>query len=179
MVTEVQASVFRPILFLEGVFASGTLRLCTGVESFVWAPYTWIGAGNLLQISEIQESSDVEATGFTISLSGQPSANIAIALASCRQGSICRIWLGALDADGALIADPVLLRRGRLDVPSIDDTGEECTISITYEDRLVDLERARERRYTTADQQIDYPEDLGFQFVPSLQDAVDVWGKQT
>lgn len=177
MIAEVQAKVLRPALFLEGEFATGTLRLWTGIGQIPWNGQTWTGAGNLIAISAIQESADIEATGFTVSLSGQPSASISLALQSCRQGKPCKIWLGMLDAAGAVIADPYLLRQGRLDVPSVEDSGNECVISIAYEDRLVDLERARERRYTSGDQAIDWPLDLGFAFVPSLQSAVDVWGR--
>ena len=39
------------------------------------------------------------------------------------------------------------------------------------------IERARVRRYTHEDHQIDYPGDLFFQFVGSLSDKVLTWGK--
>ena len=40
------------------------------------------------------------------------------------------------------------------------------------------LKRSRERRYTHDDQQIDFPGDLGFEFVPKLQELNLVWGGQ-
>ncbi len=78
-----------------------------------------------------------------------------------------------------LVDDPYLLKRGQLDVAVIDDTGESCKISVSYEDRLVDLQRPRERRYTHEDQQIDYPGDKGFEFVPTLQDMQLQWGRKS
>lgn len=74
-----------------------------------------------------------------------------------------------------LIADPYMLRRGKFDIAVIDRSGDSCTIQAQYEDRLIDLERPRARRYTSADQQRDYPADLGFDYVPSLQDMQILW----
>lgn len=186
MLAELGAAKLRPILLYEGVFAAqgsppddGYLRLWSGTGTVSWNGYLWTGAGNLLAISPLQETSEIQATGFTVTLSGMPSANIATALAATRQGMLGNIWLGCLTQAGAVIADPFLARQGRLDVPSIDDAGDTCTISVQYEDRLVDLERPRERRYTNEDQHLDYPLDQGFEFVPALQDAQAVWAAAT
>lgn len=75
-----------------------------------------------------------------------------------------------------LVADPYQLDGGRLDFTVIEDAGDTCTIAAQYESRLVDLERPRERRYTAEDQKIDYPADLGFDYVPSLQETELIWG---
>ena len=75
-----------------------------------------------------------------------------------------------------LIADPFLAFAGRFDVPDILEAGERATITAKYESRLIDLDRVRARRYTSEDQQLDYPGDKGFDYVPSLQDAVITWG---
>ena len=83
---------------------------------------------------------------------------------------------GAIDSSGALVVDPYTTFQGRLDVPEIVDGGDDCTIQISYESRLIDLERARERRYTHEDQQIDSPGDKGFEFVTLIQDQTVVWG---
>ena len=42
---------------------------------------------------------------------------------------------------------------------------------------LIDLNRSRVRRYTNEDQQIDYPTDVGFEYVQSLQDFEIKWGR--
>ena len=86
-----------------------------------------------------------------------------------------KVWIGALDSAGAVIADPFLAFEGRLDVPDIIDDGETCTVTVSYESRLIDLERPRERRITHEDQQIDYPGDRFREYVAGLQDQVIVW----
>lgn len=174
--TALAADKIRLALLFEGEFATGTLRLWTGVGDLSWNGHTWTGAGQLLSASEIRETGDVRATGLTISLSGMPSTLLSVVLQSARQGYGGTVWLALFDAAGAVIADPAITFKGRLDVPSIDEAEDGCTISVSYESRLIDLDRARDRRYTSEDQAIDYPADLGFDYVPSIQDAQINWG---
>lgn len=180
MDTAVQAAVVYPAILYEGEFESGGvpayLRLWSGVGSLSYDGDTYTGGGSLLGISEIAERSGIEAVGFSVTVSGMDSAAISIALQSIRQGKPGSLWLGCLDATGALIADPYLLQRGKFDIAVIDRTGPTCTITANYESQLIDLFRPRERRYTHEDQQLDYAGDLGFEYVPSLQDAQLVWG---
>jgi hypothetical protein len=172
---EVIADSLRPVLLYAGDFTGGTLRLWTGAGTLVWMGENWVGAGDLLGVSEIDESADIRANGVTLSLSGLNPSVISAALGQARQGLPGQVWIGALAADGTLIADPCLIFEGRLDVPEIDDSGDTCTVSISYESRLIDLERPRERRITHEDQQIDYPGDRGRGYVTVLQAAVVVW----
>jgi hypothetical protein len=60
---------------------------------------------------------------------------------------------------------------------TIDEGPEESVIAVSAESRLVDLERARERRYDHRDQQIVHPGDMFFEYVPSIVEAEIVWGK--
>lgn len=175
MVTEITAKSLAPIILMEGEFATGTARFWSGYGTLSWNGADWSGLGHLVELSPIEESTEIAAKGFSVRLGGQDPATLSLALAACRQGKPGRFWLGALNAAGAVVGNPYLLRRGRLDAASGTDAGESASISVTYEDRMTDLERAREYRYTTESQRLFYPNDLGFEFVPSLQDVTDVW----
>jgi hypothetical protein len=176
MLAEITADELRPVLFYTGVFNDGTVRLWTGDRTINYDGYTWTAAGQLLNISPITETSDSRAVGITVSLSGMPESLISLALSQARQGLACSIGLGAIDAAGNIVVDAYESFQGRLDVPEIVDTGDTCTISISYESRMIDIERARERRYTDEDQKLDYPSDRGFEYVPAIQDTAVVWG---
>ncbi len=165
----------RPVLFYEGEFSGGTLRLWTGVGTISWNSQSWTGAGSLLGIGEIQETTEIRASGTTLSLNGLSTSFISLALAQCRKGLPGRVWLGGLDASNAVIADPYMAFEGRLDVPEITDEGETCNVSVSYESRLILLERPKERRVTHEDQQIDYPGDLFREYIAGLQDREIVW----
>lgn len=178
MITELQAATVRPVLLFRGEFSTGTLRAWTGIGDLSWNSQTWTGVGSLAGISVIEESQEVAAKSVSVSLDGISATNVSLALSAARQGKPCDIWLGFLNASGAIIADPYLVFRGRLDVPAIEDGGETATITISYESRLIDLERPRGRRYTHEDLQLDYAGDLGLEYVALLADQPITWGTQ-
>jgi hypothetical protein len=171
-----QAQDVRLAVFFEGQFASGFLRLWTGIGDISWNGHTWTGAGSLIGMSEISETEDVVASGVAVSLSGVPSDLVQIAIDEARQGMPGRVWLALFDANIDFIGEPVPAFAGRLDVPEITDDAETCTISISYESRLVDLNASREWRYTHESQQVLFPGDRGFDYVTKIQDKEVVWG---
>jgi len=96
MQAEVQAPVLRPVIFYEGEFSTGTLRLWSGLGTIAWNGQTWTGAGNAIGFSEIAETADIRAAGMTVSLSGNVSSLIAAALAEARYGKPGKVWLGCV-----------------------------------------------------------------------------------
>ncbi len=105
MEAAIAAGTVRPVIFYEGSFnAAGSpnevfLRLWSGLGSFEWDGKTWEGAGKLLGISPLEESAEVKAVGFNITLSGLPSSLLSTALQSTRQGRPGRVWLGLMAPD--------------------------------------------------------------------------------
>jgi len=175
MLTETSASHLQPVLLYEGEFESGTVRLWTGIGTLPWNGVEWTGAGNLLAITQIEETRDTRAIGISVSLSGISSTIIAVALDQCRLKKAGSIYFACMSG-GAIVADPQLAYRGFLDVPSIEDQGDTCTVTISYESELIDLQRPRIRRYTNNDQKLDYSSDIGFEFVSDIQDREVLWG---
>lgn len=177
VVSEITSPDLAPFLLFEGVFASGTLRVWSGIGDLSWNSYTWSGVGSLASISSITEAAETSAQGITVSLSGIPSSLVSLFLGDVRQGSVGKVYLGFMNSSNQVIDSPFMLFEGRLDVPSMEESGDSAIISISYESRLIDLERPRESRYTNEDQQREFAGDLGFEFVPSLQDVVINWGR--
>jgi len=177
LTAETLAKNLAPVLFLELETADGISRAWSGYGTMQWNGQSWIGLGHLAGVSPIEETGDVQAKGVALSLSGIPQTLISLALGSVRQGMPVRLWLGALDATGTVIADPYLTFQGRFDTAIVDEGAESATITIQAENRLIDLERPRERRYTPEDQAIDYPDDRGLDYVASIQDKALVWGR--
>ena len=175
MQTDLTAAQLRPVLFYEGEFPSGTLRLWTGVGTIQWNGETWNGAGTLFGFDQISEPTEIRASGVRLSLNGLDSTIVALVLSEARQGRPGRVWLGTIDGGGTVTSDPYLAFEGRLDTPEIVSDGTQALVSITYESRLVDLERARIRRITHEDLQIDHPGDMGREFVAGLQDKVFIF----
>lgn len=172
----ITASRVLPVLMFYADFPSGAVRCWSGYGNLVWDGNTYTGVGNFGGVSKIDESSDQSAKGIVFTLCGIPSALIATALGEAYQGRVCSLWLATLDSSFAPVADPYLFFSGRMDVMEIEDSGDTATIRLTGENRLIDLNRPRSRRYTHEDQQIEYPGDLGLEYVPGLQDKKLYWG---
>lgn len=166
----------RPVVFFEGDFPSGAVRLWSGLNNVTWDGKEWRGGiGGLFGIGAVEETTGAEAVGTSVSLSGIPLEFVTMSIDEARQGAPGKLWLGFLDDAGAVIADPVRIFTGRLDVPQIADDGASCTITITYENVLIDLQRPRAWRYTDGDQQRLAGDDRGFEFVAGMQEEPLVW----
>ena len=203
--TYLDAATLQVFFAVELLFDSpNELRFWTGVGDLDFEGDTYTGTGDLMQISELQESSDIAARGATLTLSGIPSNLINLAIDEPYQGRIAKIKFGVFGQgvpDGSFLTindagDYLLLNDagdklktdyadtlalfdmfvGRMDQMTIADGGDTSTISLTVESKLIDLERARSRRYTDNNQQSRFPGDLAFQFVTRLQDENLTWG---
>jgi len=175
MEAALEADIVYPVYFFEIGFAADTLRLWTGFGDFTWDAKTWSGVGWILGMSETEETAETRATSFTI---GTPAnaALISACLGNFRKNRPVTIWQGLKDATGALLADPIVIASGLTDLSEIDTDPAAPKIRISCETRIADLERARVRRYTHEDHQIDHPGDMFFQYAAQV-DAVLTWGK--
>ena len=164
------------LMFAQMEFDSGITRVTNNGYDIDWNGYTWQGAGSVGSIEALQEGSDLQAYGLALKLSGIPTAQLAIALGEDYQGRSATIWAAPLDSNHRIIADPVIVFKGRMDTMPIS-MGQSGSLMLHLESRLVDWERARVRRYNDADQQAEYPGDLGLQFVEQMVEKQLIWGR--
>lgn len=195
----ISQDVVHPFFAVELKFdGDETLRMWTGQGTLVLNDGTqWVGTGNLLDISSIEETAEMAVKGATLTLSGVPSEILSLALSEPYQGRVCNIYFGTFSS-GSLLKETgnyILLQDGSrinletgekgfnqlfsgyMDQMNIDDGGETSTIELKVENRLVDLERARVSRYTKFYQQSVYPDDEGLNFVEDLQTRKVPWGR--
>lgn len=174
----VAAQNVSPAFLCTMAFASGFLRVWTGVGDLVWNGDLYTGAGIYGGVSEVEETKKTSANGLQLSLTGIPSAMVSIALNENYRGRRVFLWLALFDpVTGAMIADPTRVFAGRMDTMKISDNGSTSTITMTCESRLIDLERPRERRFTAEDQKALYPDDRGLDNVAGLQNKEVFWGR--
>lgn len=173
----VSSSVVRPVLFVQCAFDSGALNLWGGIGNLTANGVEYIGAGTLISVSSVKESSDLQANGVSVELSGVSEPLLSKARDEDYQGRELKVLLGAMDSDNALINNPFIIFSGFMDTMSINDAGDTSTITVSVENRLIEFERSRQRRYTAEDQKIDYPNDLGLEFVTEIAEKEIVWGR--
>lgn len=173
------ASVVRPIFLIKMAFDSTTLNIWNGVGDLTFDSATYSGMGDLLGISQIDESSDISARGINVTLTGLKNSFLSLALNEDYQGRALTVYLGAFDSTGSLIADPVVVFSGFMDVMTITESGDSSTISLAVENKLIAFERTKERRYTPEDQKIDFPNDRGFEYVADTARQEIIWGSRS
>jgi len=178
MVTEVTAVNMTPVLLIKLAFPSADINLWTGISNITFNSDVYQGVGDFGGISSIEESILLSSATMTFSLSGISATNIALVLSEDYQERLVKLYLGMLDSSENLVATPYLILTGRMDVMEIEEGPEEALIRLTVVNRLVDLERPKERLYTAEDQKEHFGGDLGLDFVPSLSDGKEVvWGR--
>jgi hypothetical protein len=177
MQSAVTADLVRPIILVQCAFDSGNLNLWNGVGNLTVSSVDYVGAGTLLAIGEIAETSELQANGITVTLSGITDPLLAKARDEDYQGRELKVLLGAMDASNGVISTPVNVFSGFMDTMVINDSSETATIQIAVENRLIGFERTRVRRYTAEDQLIDFPSDKGLEFVADMAEKEIVWGR--
>lgn len=166
--------VISPFYAVELLFDSpNEIRLWTGVGNLTYESNTYTGTGSLLGISEVQEAGDLSVRGANITLSGMTSEVVSLALAEPYQGRVCNVYFGITSDTTALTE----VFSGYMDQMNIQEDPDTATIELTIENKLIDLERPRVARYTSAYQKSVYAGDLGLDFLEDLQDKEIVWGR--
>ena len=174
------ASEVRPLILVEALFDSNAptsyLYLWNGIGSLSYDSKTYVGAGNLLSISGVSENVELRASGITVQLSGISDPLLAKAKTEDYQGRELLVKLGGFDSNDNVISSPTVIFSGFMDTMTITEGGETGTIAVTVENRLIEFEKTRVRRYTDNDQRIDYPSDDGLEYVSQIQEKAIVWG---
>ncbi len=170
-----QSAAIHPVLFVELLFDGGAVRFHSELGEIVTGGNTYTGTGRLGSVSPVQEDTELARSTLSLSLSGLPTDIVAAVLNESFQGRRATLSLGYFDTANQLVADPVVLYRGRMDTVSIEQ-GQDLTVTISVESRFAAWDRPLERRYNDADQQARYPGDLGMQFVEQAVNKELFWG---
>lgn len=165
-----QAAQVTLATFVELEFSGGTVRAWSGVGDISWDGKTWSGLGQYGKISPISESQETRAAGVQLELTGVPSELISVMLEQTYQGRAARVWEAFFDASDAIIDDPVAVFAGRMDDSSISIGPTEGVITLRVENHLADLERARDFRWTDADQQRLFPGDKALEYIATISE---------
>jgi len=194
-------SSLTPFFAITMALDSGTINMWTGIGDLVTDTATYSGVGTMLDIGQIDETAEMSASGATVTLSGIPSSMLSLALDEQYQGRVATIMFGVTSFtasswaisngfwnDAKVWLDSEIwydsnyqimdVFSGYLDQMNISESSDTCTISVSIESKLIDLERPRIFRYNSASQKSLYPSDLGFDFVESLQNKQFTWGRK-
>jgi hypothetical protein len=195
-----EAPQITPFFAVDLMFGSSPLYMWSGYGDFVREDTgnTYLGAGQLLNISTVEETTEIQAVGANFTLSGIPSSFLSLALQEPYHGRECRVYFGVLIGGGLAtqgldtittqFGDLIVLQSGtqgfleifsgEMDQMNIVESAETATISVSAENALIKLERPVVRRLTNTDQKSRYPSDKGLEYVAGLQDKEIFWGRK-
>lgn len=172
LLTALTSTEVEPYFAVEFNLDNAPIRLWSGYGDKTIGGSSYTGSGNLLSITGLEEVNDISAKSVTITLSGIPSDLVSMALAENYQRRSCTIYFGTRDT-----ATPIEVFSGLLNKMTIDDTGEQSSISVNIDSKLIRLERASNWRYTDASHQARNDGDDFFSYVAALQDVKVTFGK--
>lgn len=142
--------------------------------------YNFIGAGNLLSISEGSETSDLSANGLSISLLATTDI-ITVLRDKEYQGMQVRAFVGTiLENYHVSNLTPTIFKffDGFADQLLFSMSENSCIVTLKAENKLVRLSKSSGRYYTQEDQIAEYPDDKGFEYMNNLQDREVLWGRK-
>ena len=163
---------------VKAEFDTDDILVWTGNGDLTVDSETYTGAGQLLNISGIEEDLELKSSGISISLTGMDSTILNLALTENYQNRPITVFLGFLMGGSNESAGEVTVFKGRMTSLTITDTPQGATITVNCENRLVDLNRPSNLRYTTESQQFISSGDTGFNRVQNLQDKQIAWGQK-
>lgn len=199
MAAEYASSNVIPALLAEMQFDSSPLFMWSGIGNLEWLGNTYIGGGNLVGISSIEETQDLQAKGIICSLNGIPSNLIATALIEKSRGRPFRLYAASVattqfvateDDDGRVeledgtgyvllenqfVDNPYRIFSGLMDVMEFTDDGKTAQIRLSVENSLIIGQRTKVQRYTQEEQRKLYPGDKGLDLINQLQDKEVIW----
>ena len=154
----------------------GDLNLPTGSGN---ANESYTGAGTLLSVSDIEDTQDLSSTGVVFQLSGMNETVLNYALVENYQNRPISLFLAFIDAGSDTANGVMTVYRGRMTSMAITDSPEAgINITLSTENRLVDLRRPSNIRYTSESQAFLFSNDTGFDAVEKAVDLEILWGRK-
>jgi hypothetical protein len=168
------------VSFAKLEFPSGTVYVHNSLGTYTWGGQDWLGVGDLGSISPVEEGIDVSPYAITLTLSGLDATISGAALTEDYFMHPVTVYMGVLDADDSLLADPTPIWSGFMDQMNLSvgsDGGD--AIQLIAESELSRFDVARNLMYTNAAQQERYSGDLFFSHIHKVQGAKFDWGAKS
>ena len=162
---------------VKAEFDTDDILVWSGMDDLVIGSDTYTGAGTLLSVSNSEDNLELKSNGLVVALSGMDTTVVNYALTENYQNRPITIFMGYVMGGTNEVSGTLTLFKGRMTSLVINDTPEGSTVTIDAENRLVDLDRPSNLRYTKESQNFLHSGDTGFNRVASLQDKQINWGK--
>lgn len=162
---------------VKAEFDTDDILVWTGNDDLVINSETYTGAGSLLSISNVEDTLDLKPTGISIALSGMDADVLNMALTENYQNRDISVFMGFLMGSNE-VAGVLKVFAGRMMSLDVTDDIDGAVVAVTAENRLIDLERPSNLRYTAESQKFVDSSDTSLNRVQQLQDKQIAWGQK-
>ena len=177
--TELATNDIRPIHLITIGFSSAVnITDCSFplTSSVSGASVTYNASDFILGISNHTEETDITKSTVNLNLSGADQTFISTVLNENVVNDDVTIYRGFLDSSNALIADPMMLYKGKIESFSIQETDTNSEISLSIVSHWADFEKKNGRKTNNTSQQRFFSGDVGMDF--ASQTVQDIkWGR--
>lgn len=172
--TELERPSIRVAYFVELDFSSAPVRLCSAGQDLIFNNQTWMGVGNLGEISDISEESGSASSGMQLVLNVVVTSFLALSIGNVYEyrGRTAKIYFCPLDENYRLVGEPVICWRGTMDVATVSMSGSggeaAGSVTINCETSAYGLKKGSSLRINHAQQSQKYPTDKGLEYLTDL-----------
>ena len=163
---------------IKAEFDTDTLRLHTGGGTLSINSENYEGAGTLLAISDIEDSKELKSAGVTFQLSGMDATVLGFALSENYQNRPITLFMAFTSGGTNNVDGFMTLYSGRMMQADITDSSSGATITLQTENRLIDLRRPSNIRYTNESQQYLYSGDTSLDQIAQDTQMQLFWGRR-
>jgi len=174
--TELASDKLHPVLLVNLDIGSGITQT-DHYKDLTYDGTTYTASSIFLGISEVTESPEVAVDSLSIGFSGADQTIIALLLNNDYSEADATIYRGFLDDNQALIADPFILFKGKVESFELEENINASQVNINITSHWADFERIQGRKTNTSSQQLYFSGDLGFNY--ASQSTGDIkWGRK-
>jgi hypothetical protein len=166
------------VLLAEFDFASGFLRVNSGVRSYEHNGETYLGTGSLASVGPVRENGNLSPEKVEFQLAVDTSL-LSTVLTEDYHARGVSLWVGYLNESLDLITTPQLIWEGLMDVMMIRTDANTSIISLTCENRLINWNKSSGWLYTDEHQKLFDPDDEFFSKIAVIQNLSLKWGGKT
>jgi len=174
--TELATNKLNPVTLVY-LNISGGQRFTDHYKNISYDGNTYTASSLLLGVSDVGETSEVAVDSITVAFTGADQTIISLLLNNDYMDKEAEIYKGFLDSSQVLIADPMLLFKGRIESFSIEEDATNSQVSVSIASHWSDFEKQKGRKTNTNSQQLFFAGDVGFDY--SSQSVQDIkWGRK-
>ena len=159
-------------------FDTETIRIHSGLGELTIDGENYTGAGTLLSISDIEDTVELKSSGVTFALSGMNAEVLGYALTENYQNRIATLKMAFLSGGTDHVVGTMTIYVGRMvQINIADDPDSGASITVQTENRLIDLRRPSNHRYTKESQNYLHAGDTSLDEVTRIQNMQLLWGR--